>query len=368
MFKRIWAILVKEFIQTKRDRGTLAMIIAIPLLQVILFGYAINSDPKHLPTAVVITQENNFTRDFIMGMKNSGYFDIQQTLQHESEAQQLLAQGDVQFVVNFPDNFAQDLVRGHRPHILIEADATDPGATGNALAALNVLNQNIFNTDLKLSPYSPPAELVVHAKYNPSAITQYNIIPGLLGVVITMTMVMITSIAITRERERGTMENLLSTPVRPIEVIIGKLLPYILAGYIQAILILIIGKLLFGIPFYGSVGLLLLCIMPFIAANLSVGLLFSSLAKTQLEAIQMAVFFFLPSILLSGFMFPFRGMPVWAQYIGQLLPLTHFLRIVRGIILKGNGWVALWPNLWPLLLFLLTVILIGVKKFKRTLD
>jgi len=368
MFRRFWAILVKEFIQLRRDRGTFAMILGIPLLQVILFGYAINTDPKHLPVAVVTTEQTSFTRSFIEGMKNTGYFYIKETTDNEKDAEKSLATGRVQFVVSFPTDFEKNLVLNRHPQILVEADSTDPGTTGNAITALNTINQTVFNAELRLPASTPPAELVVHAKYNPTAITQYNIIPGLLGVVITMTMVIITAVAIMRERERGTMENLLSTPVRPFEVVMGKLMPYIIAGYAQAIIILLIGYLVFDIPMRGSLLLLMVCAMPFIAANLAVGLLFSTVARTQLEATQMSVFFFLPSILLSGFMFPFRGMPGWAQDIGEILPMTHFLRITRGIILKGNGWIEIWPNVWPLFLFLIVVVLLGVKKFRRTLD
>lgn len=395
---RLWAVISKEFIQMMRDRGTFAMIVAIPIMQVILFGYAINNDPKHLPTAVLSADNSNFTRTFIQGMKNSQYFKFVRNANSEAEAEKLLATNQVQFVLNIPPNFSHDLVRGLQPQLLLEADATDPAATGNAIAAVNTLAQTVFKYDFQgalnylvaspnandtrvrarrnsaaitqynIIPGIAPIDLRIHAKYNPAANTQYNIVPGLMGVVITMTMVMITAGAITRERERGTMENLLATPVRPIEVIIGKVLPYIIVGYLQAFIILIIAFLLFNVPVLGSLTLLLLTIMPFIAANLAVGLLLSTAAKNQLQAVQMSIFFFLPSLLLSGFMFPFRGMPDWAQWIGNLLPMTHFLRIVRGIMLKGNGWVEVWTDLWPILVFLLVIVLLGIKRFHRTLD
>ncbi len=370
---RLWAVITKEFIQMKRDRGTFAMIVAIPILQVILFGYAINNDPKHLPTAIISADASNFTRSFIQGMANSQYFKFIRNVKSEQEAQRLLATNQVQFILNIPPNFTRDLVRGNRPQLLLEADATDPAATGNAIAAINTLAQTIFQYDLEgpLNHLNPPASVIdlrIHPKYNPAVITQYNIVPGLMGVVITMTMVMITASAITRERERGTMEHLLATPVRPAEVMIGKVLPYIIVGYIQAFIILIIAYLLFTVPIRGSLPLLALTIMPFIAANLAVGLLLSTAAKNQLQAVQMSIFFFLPSLLLSGFMFPFRGMPDWAQWIGNFLPMTHFLRIVRGIMLKGNGWPEVWTDLWPMLLFLIVIVLLGVKRFKRTLD
>lgn len=371
---RLRAIIHKEFIQMLRDRATFAMIVAIPLIQIILFGYAINTDPKNLPTTIVSADYGSFARSFIQSLKNSEYFAITNTMVSEVEAKKMLATGQTQFVINIPADFSSELVRGNRPSVLVEADATDPVTSGNALAALNILAQDAFKYDVQGSldylrnTTPPPIDMRVHALYNPAAITQYNIVPGLMGVVLTMTMVMITAIAVTRERERGTMENLLATPVRPTEVMIGKVIPYIIVGYLQVLLILVVAHFLFAVPILGSVLLLLLVTFPFIAANLAVGLLLSTVAKNQLQAIQMTTFFFLPSILLSGFMFPFRGMPLWAQWLGQVLPLTHYLRIARGILLKGNGWLAIWPDVWPILLFLLVIILFGIKQFRRTLD
>lgn len=370
---RLWAIVVKEFIQMKRDRTTFAFIIAIPLLQIILFGYAINSDPKHLPTAIVTNESSSWIRTFIHAMENTGYFSITQQASNESKAYRLLATGQVQFVLNIPPNFTRDLIRNNHPTLLLEADATDPAATSNAYNAFTFLTQNAFkpySTGVLnyLAPPSPIIDARIHALYNPAAISQYNVVPGLIGTVLTMTMVMITAIAMTRERERGTLENLLATPVQPAEVIPGKVIPYIIVGYIQLLLILIIAHLLFAIPIIGSVFLLLITTLPFIGVNLAIGLLFSTAARNQLQAVQMGTFFFLPSILLSGFMFPFRGMPTWAQWLGELLPLTHYLRITRGILLKGNGIVEIWPDLWPLLLLLLIIILLGIKQFHRTLD
>ncbi len=273
----------------------------------------------------------------------------------------------------FPPGLTQEFVKGRRPEVLLEADATDPAATGNAIAAAEHLMQTVFNPDIKgplsyLQPTLPPVNLVVHAKYNPEIITQYNILPGLMGVVLTMTMVMITSIAITRERERGTIENLLATLAQPVEVMLGKIIPYIIVGYIQILLMLFLIYYVFAVPIKGSTFALCLVAMPFIAANLAVGLAFSAFAKNQLQSTQMTIFFFLPSILLSGFMFPFRGMPEWAQIIGEGLPLTHFLRIVRGILLKGYTWGEVFVDLWPILIFMLVAIIVGVKSYRKTLD
>ena len=372
-FHRLWAIVLKEFVQMKRDRVTFGMMIGIPLMQLMMFGFAINSDPRHLPTALRIADQGPFARTLVQALRTSDYFALVRETANEAEARQLLQLGDVQFVINIPTDFSRRLLRGERPTVLVEADATDPAATGPALAAVNALAGSIFNRDLpgplaRLRGKSGPVDFRVHAHYNPENITQYNVVPGLMGVVLTMTMVIITALAITRERERGTMENLLATPVRPFEVMVGKILPYIVVGYIQVSLILLAARFIFHVPMVGSLPLLYLVALLFIAANLAVGITFSTLAKNQLQAVQMAFFFFLPSILLSGFMFPFRGMPEWAQWVGTCLPNTHFLRIVRGILLKGNGPAEIAPELWPLLLFLAVAMTVGVKRYRQTLD
>jgi len=372
-WSRFIAIVVKEFIQMRRDRLTFAMMVGIPLMQLILFGFAINSDPKHLPTAVLSADHSPFSRDFIKAMENSQYFVIAREVGSEAEAERMLAEGDVQFVVSIPENFSRKLQRGERPTILVEADATDPSATGNAISAINNLAQTALTRDLQgvLQPMQAkpaPFEVTIHRRYNPEGITQYNIVPGLMGVILTMTMIMMTGLAMTRERERGTMENLLATPVRPFEVMAGKIVPYILVGYIQVTLIMLAARLIFHVPMLGSIPMLYLVVLAFIAANLSVGIMFSTVAKNQMQAMQMTFFFFLPSLLLSGFMFPFRGMPPWAQNIGEILPLTHFLRMVRGILLKGNGVMDTLPHLWPIALFILLVVGIGLKRYRKTLD
>jgi ABC-2 type transport system permease protein len=364
---------LKEFIQMKRDRVTFGMMVGIPLMQLLMFGFAINSDPRHLPAAVRAADQGPFARTLIQALRTSDYFVLVREAATEDEARRLLQLGDVQFVINIPEDFSRKLLRGERPSVLIEADATDPAATGPALAAVNALAGTIFNRDLpgplaRLQAKAGPVDFRIHAHYNPENITQYNVVPGLMGVVLTMTMVVITALAITRERERGTMENLLATPVRPFEVMVGKILPYIAVGYIQVSLILLAAAFIFHVPMVGSLPLLYAVALVFIAANLAVGITFSTLAKNQLQAVQMAFFFFLPSILLSGFMFPFRGMPPWAQAVGSCLPNTHFLRIVRGILLKGNGLAEIAPEIWPLLLFLAIAMTIGVKRYRQTLD
>jgi len=370
---RFLAVMMKEFVQMRRDRLTFAMMVGIPILQLILFGFAINSDPRALPTAVLAADNSEFSRSFLRAMENSGYFRIVREVTSEREVDRLLAEGRVQFVITVPENFSRKLVRGERPVLLVEADAADPAATSNAVSALQNLNQTALARDLvgslaHLRHGPPPFEVRVHRRYNPEGITQYNIVPGLIGTILTMTMVIMTSLAMTREHERGTMENLLATPVRPIEVMAGKIVPYIIVGYIQVAIILAAAKVLFTVPVVGSVVLLSVVLVLFIAANLAVGFTFSTLAKNQLQAMQMAFFFFLPSILLSGFMFPFRGMPEWAQWLGEVLPLTHFLRILRGILLKGNGIAEIAPELWPIAAFLLVAAGIALLRYRETLD
>ena len=366
-------IIVKEFIQLKRDRLTFGMIVGIPILQLILFGFAINSDPKRLPTAVLDADRSLYGRTLVQGLKNSGYFRIDREVRTEREAEDLIASGEVQFVVTVPENFGRKLVRGETPALLIEADATDPSATGNAIAAVAGVTRTALARELRgtlgrLAPTPDPVDVRVHRRYNPEGITAYNIVPGLLGTILTMTMILMTGLAMTRERERGTFENLLATPALPIEVMTGKIVPYIVIGLVQVTILLVAAWLIFGVPMQGSLALLYFSVFIFIAANLSLGITFSSIARNQLQAMQMTFFFFLPSILLSGFMFPFRGMPDWAQWLGYILPLTHFLQLVRGIMLKGNHFADLWPNVWPMLAFTLAVIGLGLGVYRKTLD
>jgi ABC-2 type transport system permease protein len=372
-FGRLRGIIVKEFTQMRRDRLTFAMMLGIPLIQLTLFGYAINSDPRHLPAAIILADRGPYGRTLLYAMKNSTYFNFVEQVATEKEAHNLLARGDVQFVINIPENFTRSLLRGDQPAILVEADASDPVATGNALASLGNVVNTALERDLKgslasLNATAGPVNVQIHTLYNPEIITQYNIVPGLMGVILTMTMIMITGLAITRERERGTMENLLSMPTRPSEVLIGKIVPYIMVGYIQVGVILVAAHFLFHVPMQGSILLLLAVSLVFIAANLAMGITFSTIAKNQLQAMQMTFFVFLPSILLSGFMFPFRGMPPWAQVIGEFFPLTHFLRIVRGILLKGNTFNDVILQLWQIALFALIALIIGVKRYRQTLD
>lgn len=372
-WQRFLAIVRKEFIQMRRDKLTFAMMIGVPLLQLTLFGFAINADPKHLPTAVLNQDDSPFSRSLIAAMQTSQYFVLTDTVSRRADADALLKRGDVQFVLEIPGDFSRRLLRGDKPALLLTADATDPAATGNAVATLNQLVQQALQPDLRgplrpLAGSAPAFELRLHKRYNPEGITQYNIVPGLLGVILTMTMIMMTALAITKEAERGTMEALLAMPLQAAEVMLGKIVPYIFVGYIQVAVVLLSAAFLFGVPIVGSLVLLMACILLFILANLAVGISISSVARSQTQAMQMTFFFFLPSLLLSGFMFPFRGMPTWAQWLGEVFPLTHFLRIVRGILLKGNGLLEVSRALLALIVFTLVVMAIGLKKYRRTLD
>ena len=372
-FSRWWSMVLKEFLQLRRDRLTFAMIIGIPIGQLVLFGFAINNDPRHLPTAVIAADHSEFTRSFLAAMKTSTYFDMVGELPDEAAGRAALARGQVQFVLNIPADFTQRLLRGERPALLLEADATDPSATGMALAAVSQLARSVAAKDLTgtlsfLVGTPDPFEVRVHRLYNPEGITRYNIIPGLIGVILCMTMVLMTGLAITRERERGTMENLLAMPVSPFEVMTGKLIPYIAIGLIQTTIILLAARFLFHVPNAGHLGLVYLAALLFVIANLTVGIALSSFAANQMQAMQLTLFYFLPNIILSGFMFPFQGMPKWAQVVGNGLPLTYFMRLIRGIFLKGNPFWDLWPNIWPLAAFTLVVMLVSVAFYRRTLD
>jgi ABC-2 type transport system permease protein len=369
---RIVAVLRKEFVQLRRDRLTFAMLIGVPIMQLVLFGYAINGDPRLLPTAVVALDGGPLVRSIVRAAENTGYFKVVATVS-ESEAEHLIATGQVQFALVFQADFSRRLLRGEQPALAVYADATDPAATGPAVAALQSLPALALAHDLSgalahLRPGLAPFELRLHRRYNPEGLTAYNVVPGLMGVILTMTLVMMTAMAMTRERERGTLENLLATPVRPLEMMVGKILPYVLIGYTQVLIIFGAARLLFDVPMAGSFALLTAMVLVFITATLAVGFTFSTIARSQMQSMQMTMFYFLPNILLSGFMFPFRGMPRWAQLLGELLPLTHFLRIVRAIMLKGAGWSQLWPEAAAIAAFIAVVGTVAMLRYRQTID
>jgi ABC-2 type transport system permease protein len=367
--RRTWGMLVKEFIQLRRDRVSFAMIIMIPLVQLILFGYAINTNPRNLPTAVLLQEQSDLGRSILAALENTKYFKITELPHSEAELDQLLVSGKVLFAVEIPANFERAVRRGDRPAMLVAADGTDPVASGSALGALSQIVQSALDHDRGLPESgAPPFEIRTHVRYNPAGLSQLNIVPGLVGTILTMTMLIFTALSVTREIERGTMETLLAMPITPLEIMLGKIAPYVLVGFVQASLIIGIGIALFGVPLQGSLLLLALLSTLFITANLAIGYTFSTIAQNQLQAMQMSLMFFLPNILLSGFMFPFAGMPVWAQWIGEALPLTHYLRVVRSIMLKGSSLSALQNDAAALFVLTLVAMGIAVTRFRRTLD
>ena len=372
-YQRLKAIIKKEFIQLKRDRATLGMIIMLPIMQLLLFGYAINTDSKRLPTAIIMQDYSFLTRSIAASLQNSEYFKITHHIASDKEGNALLQQGKVLFVISIPDNFTQDVIRTQKPEILLQADATDPTAIAGAIGALNGIVNKVIVENFKgalayLHSSDSAFSIITHKSYNPEGFTRYNIVPGLIGIVLIFTGVMMTALAITRERERGTMENLLSMPVNSLEVMIGKISPFVLIGLFQASMVLLIARFLFDIPILGNVGLLFVGILLFIVCNLAIGFLISTIAKSQTQALQMSVFVLLPSIIMTGFMFPFQGMPTWAQNIGQCIPLTYFVRIARAIMLKGAGFIDVLPNLFALLLIVLVLVALTMKVYKNTLD
>jgi ABC-2 type transport system permease protein len=372
---RILAVLSKEFTQLVRDRLTYAMMIGIPIFQLLLFGYAINSDPKHLPAAVLVQDQGELSRSVLGALQHSDYFDLRYTVRTPAELHRLIERGSVQFAITIPGDFTRRVVRQEKPQILVEADASDPSATGPAVAALSALPQYALMHELKgplaasAAPREPrPFEVVVQRMYNPENITAYNIVPGLVATILTLTLVLMTALAMTREVERGTLETLLATPLKPIEVMIGKLTPFVMVGVIQATLIISMARLLFNVPMAGGWAALILGVFLFIIGSLSLGFLVSTVARNQLQAMQMSFFYFLPSILLSGFLFPFRGMPQWAQWLGTILPVTHMLRVIRGAMLKGVGIGEVLPSLGALTLFVLIVASVAIRQYRTTLD
>lgn len=372
-FHRFFALLTKELIQMRRDKATFSMLLSVPLMEILLFGYAINADPKHLPTLVVDADQSVMSRSLVSTLEVSGYFDITNRHATEDEARSALANGAAQFVVNIPVDFSRRVARGECPQVLIEADATDPSATSAAIGALSGLAARAIDEDLRgplaeLKQGSAPYELLVHRRYNEENESAFSVVPGILGVVLSSTMIMMTSIAMTRERERGTLESLLVAPIRPLEMMLGKISPYLLIGFGQILVIMTAARVLFHVPMLGSMLLLFMVCVVFICANLALGFIFSSIAKNQMQANQASSGFLLPSIILSGFMFPYRGMPEWAQWLGEILPVTHFLRIVRGILLKGNTLGDVWGDFWALVLILGVVCALSIRCYRRTLD
>jgi ABC-2 type transport system permease protein len=372
-FRRLRALLTKETIQMRRDRLTFAMMLGIPLLQLMLFGFAINTDPKELPAALVAPTQDRFTRAMVTALELTGYYRFVSPVTTAVEAEELIARGDVAFVVTVPSDFGRRIERNDRATLLIEADATDPSVASGAISTLGTVASDALRREAGLDAgldsraFAGPT-IIVHRRYNPEGITQYNIVPGLLGVILQLTMVMMTAMALTREIERGTMENLLSMPANPLEIMLGKVVPYVAVGGVQVAVVLVAARLVFGIPFVGSLSLILAGVLVFVLSLVILGYLISTVARTQMQAMQLTFFFFLPSLLLSGFMFPYRGMPVWAQYLGELLPLTHFLRLIRSVMLKGAGMQTVSGSFIALAGFVLALSLFSLLRFRKTLD
>ena len=370
-FNRFLAVLHKETLEMRRDKATIGLTVMLPLIQLFLFGYALNANPRHLPTGVLTGEESRYSRDLEAALRNTGYFDLRR-FASEAEADTALARGDVLFVLNIPAGFSRDVDNGRKPAILMDADATDPTAIAQASAAVNALNATVLQRDLPMALQNQssgaPFQIIVHSRYNPEAITAINVVPGLIGVIVSFSTLVITALTMTREREAGTMENLLSMPVRPLEVMFGKILPYVGLGYVQVFLILAVSVAVFGVPVHGSIPLLLAVLGLFIACNLALGFTFSTIARTQMQAQQLAQFALLPSMMLSGFIYPFAGMPLWARIIGEALPLTHIIRIARGILLKGNGFAEIAGDVWPMAVFAVAATGVAVWSYRETLD
>ncbi len=366
--KRLKALLTKESIQMRRDRITFAMMLGVPLMQLVLFGFAINTDPKMLPAALVAPTQDRYTRAMVTALELTGYFRFVTQDASAEQAEAMITAGDVSFVITVPSDFGRKVARGETGQVLIEADATDPSVASGAISTLSTVAQSALAREAGVTQSPPAAEMIVHRRYNPEGITQYNIVPGLLGVILQLTMVMMTAMALTRETERGTMENLLAMPATPLEIMLGKVVPYLVVGAVQVVVVLVAARLMFDVPFVGSLGLLLFGVFIFVAALVVLGYLISTIARTQMQAMQLTFFFFLPSLLISGFMFPYRGMPGWAQVLGEIFPLTHFLRLIRAVMLKGAGIADIQGPLIALTIFAVGLSFLALVRFRRTLD
>ncbi|SFO44256.1 ABC-2 type transport system permease protein [Cohaesibacter marisflavi] len=368
-FSRLFALLAKEMTQMMRDRITFGMMIGIPLVQLALFGFAINTDPKQLPAALVTTSQDQFTRAIVSALEVTNYYRFDYVGISAKDADELMLEGKVSFIVTIPADLSKRVLRGDEPQILIEADASDPSASSGAVSTLSTVAKQALTRALGTqSQQDSQLDIVVHRRYNPEGISQYNIVPGLLGVILQLVMVMMTAMALTREVERGTMENLLAMPATPFEIMLGKILPYLGVGAVQVIVILVAAKMVFHVPFVGSLALLISGILVFISSLVLIGYFISTVAGSQMQAMQMSFFFFLPSLMLSGFMFPFKGMPYWAQMIGEIFPLTHFLRLVRGVMLKGADLEAMRSPMLALMGFTIILVILSLARFRKTLD
>lgn len=364
---RILAILYKEFLQMRRDRMTLGLIFMLPLVQLLLFGYAIQTEVKHIPTVVFDQSLSAESRDLLNSFSASGYFDITSTVGSFTEVNRAIDSGKAKVGIIFPPDFDRSIKRDTPAQVQVIVDASDNMMANQAIAIANsiglIKSQEILAQKKAIG--GPPYDIRVRPWYNPDGITAYYMVPAILGIIVTMTMVIMTSMGIVRERERGTLEQLIVTPVRPYELMIGKILPYIALGYLQITVALLVGVIVFNVPIQGSLLELYLLTLFFITASLGVGILISNIAKTQMQAFQMSFFFMLPSILLSGFMFPRDAMPQFIYYLSAIIPLTYYLEIIRGIMLKGIGFSYLVGQVSSLLVFSLVLLTLSILKFKK---
>jgi len=366
---RLWPMLRKEFIQMRRDRLTLGMMVGIPAVQLALFGFAIRTEVRHLPTVVLDESRSAESRSLIAVMRNTGNFDIVGSVTSRAELTDLLASGKAHAAVVIPPEFQRDIKRGRTAQAQIIVDAADPMASSAAIAGASLAGA-VRGAEIAAgrSGRAPPLEVRVRPWYNPAMRTEAYIVPGIIGVLLSLTLLLITSMAIVRERERGTLEQLIVTPLSKTSLMLGKILPFVLVGYVQMTVILVLGKILFDIPIRGSLLLLYIVTFGFIVANLGIGLLISTLVRTQAQAMQLGFFMMLPNILLSGFMFPRVAMPEPAQWLGALLPLTYYLEILRGILLKGIGLEYLWRDALVLVGFAAVLVTLSVRRFSKTVD
>jgi len=371
---RFLAIAWKELIQLRRDRPTLAMMVGLPVMQLLLFGYAINTDVRHIPTVIYDQDQSAESRDMIRRLEATGFYDMVGSVRSYAETQDAMRSGRARVSLVVPVDFSESIHAGRPTSLQLVVDGSDPQTVASAIntaaslsaqRSLEIMVGRLSKSALGVSV--TPLSLEPVTWYNPELRTATYVVPGLVGVILTMTMIMLTAMAIARERERGTLEQLIVSPVRRIELIAGKIVPYVAIGYIQMSLILLVGRLVFDVPLVGSLGLLYALASVFIAANLSLGLFFSTIATTQQQAMQMSFFFMLPNILLSGFMFPFEAMPKPAQWLSQALPLTHFMRIVRGITLKGAGFSDALPELVWLFGILTVLVTLAALRFSKKL-
>ena len=349
------------------------MLLIIPFLQIILFGYAINTNPKFLPTSVIDYDRSEFSRKLIQGLINSEYFSIHTLNPTEKQAERLMREGKTLITIHINSDFSKKLIRGEVPEVLMEADFTDFFAVGGAISTAETVVNQLYSKEKKglfhyFNSGLPTVVLNVHRLYNPTLNTTYNMIPGLIGVIIFLTLAILASHTITDEKTQGTFLTLINSPIKSYELILGKIIPYILIGYVQLTIVILFAWWLFDLPIHGSLALFYLVSFPFIVASLVYGIYCSIIASSSMLSQQFVILIYLPSIFLSGFMFPFYGLPKFAQYIGELLPLTHYIRISRGIFIKGYNLEEVWVHLWPILIFLLIFSILSVITFKKTLD